>query len=244
MKKEENGALFTIEGREDKVGNIYFVTHARGKNGAGTIKKLTYEQMMEALSTNYRKEIMTLPIGELPEGYLDAVVTEDGVTKVRIYVPEQKRIFQLKLDGQKLPVAYTIPMPPMVFHIQRSCTSHGGSDRYHGDCCIVKGTYKEVKEDYYNGKLQGYLYPFGNVNDNGGICMGNIRVPMESISDVSMFVDAFFDGITNHDYVNGGSRVRNGMGQMQLLKELNGKDKFPLKWLKMNHFSFLKPMKN
>lgn len=243
MRKEENGALFTIEGHEDKAGNMFFKVRARGANGTGSIKTLTYEHMMEVLSRNYRRETMTLPIGALPEGYLDAVVTESGVSKVRIYVPAQKRIFQLKLQGQRLPIAYTIPMPPMVFNIHSSGDSFD-NDRFHGDCCIVKGSYNEVKEAYYNGELQGYLYPFGNVNDSGSICMGNIRVAMQSVRDASKFVDAFFDGLTNHDYVNGESRVTNGMGQMQLLGELNGKDKFPLKWLKKSQFSFLKPMKN
>jgi len=178
-----------------------------------------------------------VPVGQLPSGYLDAVVSEKGFDSVTIYVPAQIRAFLLGI-GQKMPLIFNIPMPPMVFRIK----SNGVN--LHGDCCIVKGSYEEVYAQYHAGKLQGYYYPFGNVSDSGGICMGNIRVTMKSMCDASIFVDAFFDGITNHDYVVRGSRVTVKKGQMELLKALHGKDKFPERWLKKSEFDFLKPAKN
>lgn len=238
MKKVEDGVLFTIEGREDKAGNMYFKMYAKGKGNTGIIKTLTYEQMMEALSKNYQKEPVSIPIGKLPEGYLDAVATEGGIKKVRIYVPAQKRVFLLRVSGQKMPMVFKIPMPPMVFNIEENSNGH-----FHGDCCIVEGCYEEVKKAYYDGELKGYLYPFGNVSDRGSICMGNIHISMDSLCDASIYVDAFFDGITNHDYVDE-SRVSTGKGQMELLKDLNGKDEFPLTWLKEDHFDFLMPYEN
>ena len=226
-----------IEGLKDSLDKMYFKVVMEDEKGISTVKTVGYEALLKMLDSSYQEERVGVSIGELPEGYLDARMYPDGSGTVRIYVPEAQRCFLLSNGSNKMPVGYMIPMPSMVFEIKVSET---GS--YHGKTHIVKGTYEEVRAAYYAGCLVEYDYPFGNVQTSGDICMGGIRFKMEKISEASVFVDAFFDGVTNQDYIGTKSRVKNGMGQMELLGFLKGKKKFPYEILMESAFPFMGKM--
>lgn len=227
-----------MEAREDATGNTYFCCTLKNDNGGSEIKYLSCTQFLEMLQNVCKSQRQHYPVGRLPEGYLDAYITSTEEKGIRIYVPEEKRCFLLSVPGEKIPRAFMIPMPSMLFDITFT-PQHSPS----GKCCIVCGSYTEVLEAYYSGTLIGYTYPFGNVStDDGHICMGNIIVNMYTMMDAPKYITAFFDGVTNHDYLSNGSRVTTGLLQMELLGELQNRETFPYEWLFSNNFSFLKPL--
>ena len=223
-----------IEGLTDKFKKVYFKVSVEDYKGVAVVKTVGYETLVKMLNSSYRVEKESVSIGKLPEGYLDAKVNADGSGVVRVYVPEAIRCFLLDV-GEKIPKGIMIPMPSMVFEISISNT---GS--YHGKTHMVKGTYEKVKEDYYEGRLKEYDYPFGHVHLSGDICMVSVELNIGKISEASQYVDAFFDGVTNADYVGTESRVKNRMKQMELLDYLKGKKKFPYEILKESAFPFMK----
>lgn len=76
-----------------------------------------------------------------------------------------------------------------------------------------------------------YLYPFGNVYEDGKVCMGNIvSKTIRSIQDVDFIFDDFISGITNeHLY-----RMQNNLGltQLELVKYIEHMDSYPVELLK------------
>lgn len=205
---------------EDKLQNPYFVVSFENENGKSIVKYLTYNQLLRMLDSSYIEEKVYVSPGQLGEGYIDSNICTDGGGSVRIYVPAQPRVMLLRIPNQKLPKAFKIPMPPMLFQVRF------GGKRLQGHCCIVKGSFDEVKDQYYGKTLVGYIYPFGNVANDGQICMGNINYEVQAAIDASKYVDAFFDGITSSDYLTA-SRVKSGKLQMELLSLLEGKKNFP-----------------
>lgn len=216
--------IFMVEGLTDGLGKVFFRCNSTNKKGESATKTLTYEQLMKVLGSSCQEERISVSVGPVPEGYLDALVysTKGGV--VRVYVPEKKRCFLLD-NETPIPTGYIIPMPAMVFEI------FYGPNGSSGRCCIVKGTYEEVKERYRESSLEQFMYPFGNVNTDGHICMGNILHDISEMSEASIFTDAFFDGITNADYLDSKSRLTNKWEQKRFLEELQKMDSFPYELL-------------
>lgn len=211
---------FIITYREDKVGNSYFVVSYENEQGESGVKYLSYAQLLKLLDSSHTEEKVYVSPGRIAEGYIDSILCTDGGGSVRMYVPAQPRVMLLDLHDKKLPRAFRIPMPPMLFQIEF------GGRRLGGKCCIVKGSYEEVKNRYYRKTLTGYQYPFGNVSNSAQICMGNIDYEVRAAIDAPKYVNAFFDGITDNDYLRG-SRVKSGKLQMEFLGFLEGKKEFP-----------------
>lgn len=206
--------------KTDKVGNIYFAVSYEGEQGETIVRYLSYPQLLKLLNDSHIEEQTYVSLGQVPEGYIDSNICTDGRGSVRVYVPARPRVMLIDINGEKVPRAFRIPMPPMIFQIEF------GGKRFGGKCCIVKGSYEEVKNKYYDNVLVGYYYPFGNVSETLSICMGNINYDVPAAIDASNYIDAFFDGITNEHYIVK-SRVRSGKFQMELLGSLDGKKVFP-----------------
>ncbi len=215
MKKD-----MVITCREDKAGNTYFIVSYDDERGMNFVKYLSYTQLLELLSNSYVEEKTYMSLGRIADGYIDSTICTDGSGSVRLYVPASPRVILLNIPKRKLPRAFQIPMPPMLFQIRF------GGQRFGGKCCIVTGSYEETVDQYYGGKLIGYQYPFGNVSDSAEICMGNISYDIQAIIDAPKYVDAFFDGITSEHYM-GTSRVKSGKHQMELLGFLEKCEVFP-----------------
>ena len=211
-----------IDVMEDRAGRSYFVVSCEEKGGKVYTRHLTYDQMLEVLSRSGASEKSYYPMGRLPEGYVDAVMDSEGGGKVKIYVPPKERVFFLRVQEEKMPMSFRIPMPAMLFEV-----SFGGK-RLSGACCVVDGTYEEVLNDYYEGRLAVYRYPFGNVSEYGSVCMGNISYEVKNAFEANAYVDAFFDGVTNADYFQEGNRLRSKMGQMEFLGKLEKMKSFPM----------------
>lgn len=208
----------------DKVGNSYFAVSFEGERGETIVRYLSYPQLLKLLNASHIEEKTYVSLGQVAEGYIDSNICTDGGGSVRMYVPAKQRVMLIGIEGEKLPRAFKIPMPPMIFQIEF------GGKRFSGKCCIVKGSYEEVKRKYYGNALVGYYYPFGNVSDSLTICMGNISYDVPAAIDAPKYIDAFFDGITNNDYMVE-SRVKSGKHQMEFLGFLEGKKMFPYKEL-------------
>ena len=225
---------FLISGLRDAADKLYFRITAGVDEGPKLTKTLNYEQLMKVLNESYREQDTWIDVGRLPEGYIDCTRSTSGKWRVRVYRPEQTRAFMLKQEGVKMPLTFMIPWPSMFFEID----SNG-----HGNACIVKGSYEKVKADYWSGKLKGYSYPFGNINSYGGICMGNIGHKVSSMDDVDIFIEAFYDGVTNFDYIGSKKSFKNDLGQMEALQKIQKRKSFPYTWLYEESFDFLKPGK-
>jgi len=210
--------------KEDKVGNAYFVVSYEKESGENTVKYLSYDQLMKLLDESRVEEKVYMSLGQVADGYIDSNLCTDGGGSVRMYVPARPRVLLLSINDEKMPRAFRIPMPPMIFQIEF------GGKRLGGKCCIVKDSYEEVKRQYYGNKLIGYQYPFGNVSDSLDICMGNINYDIQAAIDAPKYINAFFDGITSEHYVVR-SRVKSGKFQMELLGFLEGKKDFPFEEL-------------
>lgn len=206
--------------REDMAGNSYFIVSYDNERGTGFVKYFSYTQLLKLLSNCYSEDKTYMSLGRIADGYIDSTICTDGSGIVRTYVPASPRVILLSISGMKFPKAFQIPMPPMFFEI------HFGGRRFGGKCCVVKGSYEETREQYYRGKLVGYQYPFGNVNDSTEICMGNINYEVRTAMDAPKYINAFFDGITSEHYMKT-SRVRNGKHQMEFLGFLEGREVFP-----------------
>lgn len=211
---------FNISCRQDKVGNLYFIVSYENGNGESIVRHLSYVQFQKLLNNCNIEDKTYVSPGRLAEGYIDSVICSDGSGIVRMYVPAQPRVILLGIGNQKLPRAFKIPMPPMLFQI------HFGGARFRGNCCIVKGSYEDVRDEYYGQVLTGYQYPFGNVDTDGSICMGNIPYEVQTAFDAPTYISAFFDGITSNHYMSA-SHIKSGKLQMEFLSVLERREVFP-----------------
>ena len=165
--------LFMAKGFEDAIGNMFFVVSSRNQSGESVVKSVSYEQFMKILSSSYRVEEEAVRVGLVPQGYLDAKIQGHSWV-VRIYVPEEKRCL-LMSNGTPIPTGFMIPMPAMLFEVK--CTEASGV-WIAGKCCVVNGSYEEVKDAYMHGSLKQYMYQCGNLSNSCYICMCNILVEL------------------------------------------------------------------
>lgn len=209
----------------DRSERCYFVVSCEEDDGTTFTRHLTYDQTCAFLANSGVSEKVSCPVGRLPEGYIDALAESDGGGRVKVYVPPQRRTFFLRAAEGTMPMSFRVPMPAMIFEV-----CYGGR-RLTGSCCVVSGTYEEVREAYYAGNLVTYRYPFANVSKSGSICMGNIPYEVKKARDAHVFVDAFFDGVSNADYYDARERLRSARGQMEFLGSIEGEERFPLEEL-------------
>lgn len=226
--------VMKITAYEDSQGDTYFRV-LLNKEDKEAVKKLTYTDFCKMMMNAYQEPSVSIPVGRLPEYYIDSKVSTSGNKAVFVYIPAQVRPFYLA-NGDSVD-SYIIPFPPMVLEL-----NYGGGYST-GNMYCVKGTYQETLEDYYEGKLDLFLYPFGNVSSDGHVCMGNMRVEVTKATDVDEYISRFFDSITNYDYVANSKVTTKGHTQGSLVGELNGKEIFPVDWLKASNVKKM-PYKN
>ena len=192
---------------ENAVGQHLFRVEMRDEKGAVISKVISLEDYLSMLETSLKldvkEDVIRIPKGAIPKGYIDGKFSRSGYTVIW-REPAKKRLFIHKTGH------YQIPFPDLVF------------------CLCVENGRMEQKQVFAASKDTLYRYPFGNVDEDGHICMGNIRVDLESIGD---FSEAFFLSETNEDYYTPKESIRQNWTQGKLLAELSKKDAFPIRWL-------------
>lgn len=205
---ENMSAGFKSEALVDKTGHTLFRCVYTQKNGREIIKVISLEDYLGLLGSSVRETVTYswIPEGFFPEGYLGGAFADTKNYTAVWRVPARKRTINHFRAGRNL-----VPFPEMVFSVNVS----GGR---------ASGRVFAVKRDNL------YQYPFGNVSTSGSICMGNIDVDMIE-EGPSAFEEDFFAGVTNDDYFQPGVYVNLKGTQVDLIKRLVDKDKFPDKWL-------------
>lgn len=146
-------------------------------------------------------------LGQMPDGYVDALYVNDENFKVCIEVPAGIRNITYYGD------VFFVPFPALLFRL----TVREGK--------VVAS--KVVAE--LNGSC--YCYPFGNVYTDGRICWGStVLPPITCLQDVNQIIQLFFGSETNNDLYSAGRNVANKkqyVNQRGLFEFLEKKRKFP-----------------
>lgn len=199
----------------DKLGNLFFDVSYH--DGDTVMEKrvpiVEYLQMFQD-SLEIKENYMTIP--RLPDSVLTARVstsradTFDAV----VFFKSGKRAFSFMEQH------YYIPFPALISQIS-----------------VVKGVRKitkmyALKTDEPVKDTPLMQYPFGNVDNQGFCCYGNIAV--QNIRDLSCapeVITAFLDGATNNDYWST-NKLQKKISQGDLIEMLVKKKTFPISILK------------
>lgn len=176
-------------------------------------KKITLKNFIKVLMDSSEQEGAGVLLGELPKGYYNALIREDGFTVV-VSVPAGKFPFQY------FDKVYLIPFPRLVF---KFVCDEGK---------VVAGECYAAKDDILTQKTELYHYPFANVHPNGRICFGANQLPKcLKLSDVDALVSMFYGTSSNNDLWRSEYVAGKYPALRVLLEELNGEDTFPLDFL-------------
>jgi len=214
--------MIQITSNTDSNGKLYFNVTVR-KGEQEIYKVLNYEALCKFLQSSYREaEIPAIAVGAVPQGYLDSKVSPNNTGTVRILCMGQKRPFYQAVMNRKIPKEWEIVYPSMIFEIE-----YGPGRVPRGRAFCVKGAEEEIRKAYYSDKgVKPFRYPFGNISSDGHMCMGNIRTQVPSMADVDVFLEAFWTGVTNTDYLQGEKvAAKADMTQTELL--MNCSEGFP-----------------
>ena len=201
------------ESMVDKFGQMYF--RVSYKDGDNLIEKdVSLNDYRRLINESLEEDMVWVDVPKLPVEVYKAKVSSRGEVdgyKVILFVKGQMQPFNFAGKIMR------IPFPSLVFNLT-----------------VGKGIIKEkkvfaVKDEILCPDTELFHYPFGNVNDQGGICMGNILVDMPTIQDSVKFVDAFMEGRTNSDLL--GVRNRLGYTQSELVEKIQKMEKYPDEFL-------------
>jgi len=198
----------------DPLGNVLMRVTLK-EHGIEEAKVLSLEDYMSVLGNNIYSNVKNrIRIGRLPEGFFDGCISSDEAGTFDVV---------LVLDGMKRPVTYGgrhwyVPFPKLLFYVSVI------DGAVHNKQCFAL-----IDEDV-TADSSLYLYPFGNVDASGGICMGNIKTArLENIMAANEFIANFFLSETNDDYYEG--KTVSGLSQAELLSRLRDKETYPAEWL-------------
>jgi len=172
-------------------------------------RTLSMENYFGLLGRNLKetKRFVEIRNDRLPKGYITGWYADDDNYTVIFKVAGKTRQFVYRDGGH-----YRIPYPDLVFVVG-----------------VRKGQIIEKYTYVIDDKDNLFQYPFGNVSTQGAICTGNIDIKGLTLDE---FAEEFFLGVTNDDYWQQGNHISpKSFSQKQMLEKLDGKDKFPMKWL-------------
>ena len=202
---------FASQALETETGQTLFRVILKEDSGRELIKTLTVDDYLSLLGSSIRHNLdySSLPASFFPEGYIHGYIANPE--NYSMIWRHSARLHQMNhsVIGRHL-----IPFPELVFGLT-----------------IKDGYIRDARVFATKGGDDLYQYPFGNVSEAGHICMGNISV--QGLNEgPQAFEDDFFAGVTNNDYFKPGSHVTLKCTQEALIKKLEGKDKFPDRYLK------------
>ncbi len=209
---------FVAESIQNDMGQVFFkTTYAQDMNvslsaikGHVEVHTLPFDEFKAVLGMSGKpvESWVHVPKGFIPgsedSGYIDGYVSKEGWSAVWRVKGEVRQL--IHTSGH-----YRVPFPDLIFAV----TVKKGA--VYRDYCFALDGDKVCQ------------YPFGNVNDCGSICMGNIHI--SNISNIKDFEEEFFLGKTNNDYFHPGDHVKVKYSQDELLRRLSGKETFPKRWL-------------
>jgi len=196
--KKEKAPLFSCDFMPDKVGNTLVNINYMGKQRQ-LRKTVTLDAFMKLLVQSHQKTPVYHKIGQLPKGFVNGAYGTDGSFKAVIHVPGKRRCLNFFNSRH-----FFIPFPDLYFYfevskegnvIKKKCYAHDG-----------------ISETLFH-------YPFGNVDNGGSICMGNILCKAHTMLELERIVDDFFMSVTNNDYANQ-HLPKQFENQLQLLEAL------------------------
>lgn len=193
----------------DEKGNLFFDVSFRKKDEL-VEKRISVENFINLLNRNLREDEVYVNVPMLQAKLAGArISSKDKSSFYALYVYEaQKRAFSIAGEF------FRLPFPALLFGVES-----------------LKGVRQSVTVYALDSDTPGeeaklYHYPFGNVYENGTVCMGNIvSSKMESLKDAERVFDDFIMGETNeHLY-----RMHNTMGltQLELVKYIEKMEEFP-----------------
>lgn len=206
--------LFSFEFIPDRLGNTLVRFQYQGKLKQMR-KTVSLTSFIEMLNKTQVKEKVYYKTGKLPEGYVNGAYGRDGAYIAVIHVPAKKRCLNYYNSRH-----FFIPFPELYFCFDVS--SNGTIS--HKYCYAYDGTSNTLS-----------YYPFGNVSDDGNICMGNIACKAKNPKDLERVIDDFFMSVTNDDYFSS-YELNPKWTQLQLLEQLekSKEEKYPKKFLCSN----------
>jgi len=185
--------------------------------GGRVISKAISFEDYEKLLFGSKKEKTTYFSLEQPKGFYSGYGSiQKGTFKVILYVPAGKHQFV----STKMQIAEQLFYPALLFKIE-----------YVDGRCVKKDCFALKSESEPCEDTELYCYPYGNVSSDGNICMGNIEVKIDNISQAYKFVDAFFEGIDEGHYYSPGNTVKPKLKQEVLVRKVLNKKCFPNEWL-------------
>ena len=201
------------EAKVDKCGHVYF--RVSYMDGDALIQKdLSLADYRRVINESVEEETSWVDVPRIPCMVYKAQVSSKGEMdgyRVLLYVKEQKFPFSYAGNIMRL------PFPSLMFYLEVK----GG--------VIRERKVFAVKDEFICPNSELYFYPFGNVYEDGRICMGNINVSLPTMQDSEKFVDAFIEGRTNSDL----ARMKNSMGytQTELIEKVREKEVYPKEYL-------------
>lgn len=188
-------------------------------DGSVIHKTISLQDFLNLLQGSSDYEGMYIPIGEIPHGYYNAIISNyyENTFAVDIVVPAGVR------STTYMEKNYKIPYPNLLFRFFVKQKQLNKSK------CFALKTKKPSKNEPL------FYYPFGNVYSDGSICWGgNYFGELYSMKELDEVVSIFFGSPTNNDLYS--SEHLNDAPYTLLLRafyeELDGKKQFPIDLLR------------
>lgn len=189
---------------------------------------VTIQSVLEAFSKSSVENPKSIRIGKVPRGYYDGTIwteKEKLYAKVLIVLPKSQQMMLYENTR------YDVPIPTLLFYIT-----------------VIKSKLNEtkvfaLKEERVTEQEPLFVYPFGNVNTNGGnVCWGSNKwKDIDCLKDLDEVVTLFLQSECNSDhYTAGESCTLIDTPLRALFERLKKQDQFPDKWLMgcKDHYSF------
>lgn len=181
-------------------------------SGMAEQKTVRLSEFKGILDLSHDSKSDMIPIGALPKGYYDGLITADDKTSfvMTICVASNKRHINYYNE------LFYIPFPSLMFKFQVK-KGH-----------VIVSEVFSLDTDLPSETSKLYHYPFGNVYEDGKICWGsNVLKPVLYKKDLDDLIALFFCSGTNDDLF----RSNTFSTQRAFLTHLKEKEKFPKKLL-------------
>ena len=201
----------------DRFHQPFFKVSCTFEDGSQIQKTISFTDYQKLMSVGV-KEVKELyrDVPSLPKYfYKGGVTTKADCFWVSFFVPKGMHQIGIVSTNEFL----CIPYPNLFFVIE---VNKGN---------VMSKKVYAVADDIPADDSKLYLYPYGNVSDNGGICMGSCITELKSFANSDVFVDAFFLGKDAGHYYKRGQWAKPDVPLRELISLVEKKGVFPAEWL-------------
>jgi len=140
------------------------------------------------------------------------------------FPPKVRPLLYIKSNGEKL--NFKVPWPALLFIFYLS------NGKAQSSSCFA------TKEPLWNPRVNLFMFPFGNADRDGRICWGHGGSPKEEFysANITNLGRMFIESPFNNHLSNGIFKSPRGVNierAVELLRYLDGKDKFPFDILRL-----------